>query len=85
MTTSPWKRTKVSVIADMTVSELIEWLKTQDQEAVVQVLVRSQFGDHCSEEEFNTSLAEYTDFRGNPFVKPEQSFFNKRFLLLGSA
>jgi hypothetical protein len=68
----------------VTVSELIEWLKTQDQEAIVQVLVRSQFGDYCSEEDFDIPFSEYTDFRGNQFVKPEHEYFNKRYLLLGS-
>ena len=28
--------------------------------------------------------AEYTDLRGNPHIKPSESYFNRRTLLLGS-
>ena len=73
----------------MTVAELITWLATQDQEAIVEVLVRSPAtgyeGDTFYTEEFTPELAEYTDFRGNPHMKPEYPSFNKRVLRLGES
>ena len=71
----------------MTVRDFIEWLKTQDQDATVQVLVAERghgySEDSASAEDFTPTLAAYTDFRGNQFVKPDASYFNQRFLLLG--
>ena len=73
----------------MKVSELIEWLKTQDQDAIVSV-VRHITGDNIHEQggtvsecEFNPSLTELTDFTGNQFVKPADEYYNKKYLLLG--
>jgi hypothetical protein len=71
----------------MTVAELIEWLKTQDQGATVEVLVgkrgRSYEGDRYYFSEFRPVLSNYTDFRGNPHVKPNSPYFNSRILELG--
>lgn len=74
----------------MTVAELIEWLKTQDQGATVEIVVHLDDGDYYSQggtastEDFDPSEhVEYTDFRGNRFVTPDQPWHNQRTLLLG--
>lgn len=71
----------------MTVAEMIEWLKTQDQGATVEVIVMEQGhgynGDTPREVEFTPELAEYIDLRGNPHVKPDAPYYNSRTLLLG--
>jgi ribosomal protein L31 len=75
----------------MTVSELIEWLKTQDQGATVQVVT---IGKSPTYESFgpaelvhldvtDADHVDYTDFRGNQFVKEGAHHFNQRYLLLG--
>ena len=76
----------------MIVSEFIEWLKTQDQGAIVEVIVQGEpdtyqsYGS-CETESLdieNDDHIEYTDFRGNQFVKDDSQHFNKRYLKLGS-
>lgn len=80
----------------MTVSELIEWLKTQDQDAIVQVVQHTtgkgyyDQGGNASVVDFTTEpcepycfLFDYTDFRDNQFVKSDAPHFNQRYLLLG--
>ena len=76
----------------MTVAEMIEWLKTQDQEAIVQV-VRHESGRGYYDQGGNTSIVDfditddnlmtYTNFRCNSTVKPDDDLYNKRYLLLG--
>jgi hypothetical protein len=82
----------------MVVSEFIEWLKTQDQDAIVEVLVHSSGtgyydqGGNVTTEEFDPSEGyygcskyhEYTDFRGNKFVKEDHPCYNKRFIQFGT-
>lgn len=75
----------------MTVSQLIEWLRTQDQGAVVQVVTIGKAPTYESYgpavivelDVTNDEHLEYTDFRGNKFVKEGQPDFNKRYLTLG--
>jgi hypothetical protein len=71
----------------MTVAELIEFLKTQDQGAIVEIMSASQtrHGDiSVSKYQFHPSRhAEYTDWRNNPHVKPESPWYNNRYLFLG--
>lgn len=71
----------------MKVSELIDWLKTQDQGATVEVLYhtsgRDWYGDSVYEKEFTPELSHYADMRGNQFAKG-QPYENSRTLLLGS-
>lgn len=72
----------------MTVAELIEWLKTQDQGATVEVIQGKRGrgydgGDSYYTREFTTALSDYTDMRGNPYTKPDASYYNQRTLLLG--
>lgn len=71
----------------MKVSELIEWLKTQDQDATVEVVVRNPAtgwgGDSVSVVEFTPDLSNYVDLRGNPFVKDDSPIKDCRTLLLG--
>ena len=75
----------------MNVAELIEWLKTQDQEAIVEVLTSESVGCHWNvrvethREAFRPDEhADYMDFRGNPFVSRAQSHYNRRYLFLGN-
>ena len=82
----------------MNVKELIYWLQTQDEEAIVQVVIHERGTGYydqggnahiadfdLSETQYNCpSHYEYTDFRGNQFVKEDTPYYNKRFLLLGS-
>ena len=76
----------------MLVSEFIEWLKSQDQCATVEVIVQGdpetyQSYGRCETELLdveNDDHIEYTDFRGNQFVKEDSPHFNKRYLKLGS-
>jgi len=68
----------------MLVSEMAEWLKTQDQDAVVQVVVKGgikEFNPHAGE--YYPEHWEYTDFRANRFVKETDEEYNMRYLLLG--
>ena len=76
----------------MTVSQLIEWLKTQDQGAIVQVVT---IGEAPTWESYgparlveldvtNADHVEYSDFRGNRFVKQDSPHFNQRYLTFGS-
>lgn len=81
----------------MNVAELITWLQTQDQEAIVQVLVHSSGTNHCEQggtvsvEDFTLAgdwgvpyHYEYTDFRGNQYTKPDAPYYNKRYLQIGT-
>lgn len=73
----------------MKVSEFIEWLKTQDQEATVCCLVHDSVdgydmqGGSCEEQEFTPEYSRYTDFRGSEFVTESMPYFNKRYLRIG--
>lgn len=73
----------------MTVSEFIEWLNAQDQDAIITCIVHDSRGSYyeqggtCSTEEFTPEFSEYVDFRDNQFVKPDAPYFNKRYLLIG--
>lgn len=79
----------------MTVREFIEWLKTQDQDATVQVVQHKSSGGTNSYymqggeaqvvdfNQDNPDLFEYTDFRSNQFVKPDAPYYNQRYLLIG--
>jgi len=76
----------------MTVAQFIEWLKTQDQGATVQVAIgkhgRDWQGDYVCIEDFdinNSDHANYIDFRGNQFTKEHEKHYNRRFLEIGSA
>lgn len=73
----------------MLVSDFIEWLKTQDQEAIVECVVHDSSGSlyeqggTCTTKEFTPALSEYFDFRNNQCVKENEPLFGKRFLLIG--
>ena len=71
----------------MIVRELIEWLKTQDQEATVETLegtaAKAWEGDSYSWVELTVNKhTEYSDMRGNPFAKGKP-YENSRTLYLG--
>lgn len=74
----------------MKVAEFIEWLKTQDQEAEVEILTSCEKSwghetyNSVSRQVFDPSKhVDYSDFRGNRFVKPTEAHYNKRLLFLG--
>lgn len=76
----------------MIVSELIEWLKTQPQDAIVEVLQHTSSnspymqGGECQTVDFTGQLnVDYnlTDFRENSFVKAHEKHYGKQYLLLG--
>lgn len=75
--------------AEMLVSEFIEWLKEQDQGATVEVVVHKSGsgyydqGGNASTEAFAPEHSDYTDHRGNPYIKPHCPSYNTRTLLLG--
>lgn len=71
----------------MKVAEMIEWLKTQDQEAEVEVLkiVDDPYGYtgySFRQVPFDISRAEYVDMRGNQFAVG-QTYADSRTLFLG--
>ena len=82
----------------MIVAEFIEWLQTQDQEAVVEVLYHTSGtgyydqGGNVTTQDFDpTDLMwgcsksfDYVDFRNNQFVKEDHPYYNKRILQLGT-
>jgi len=76
----------------MKLHEFIKSLQElEDQDADVFVIEHNSStgyydqGGSISEVEFNKDEhLEYVDFRGNPHVKPEESYFNARTLLIGS-
>lgn len=82
----------------MIVKDFIKWLETQDQEAIVEVLVHSsgsgyyEQGGTVSVDEFDPEDSlhgvakhwEYTDFRNNQYTKPDAHYYNKRYLQLGT-
>lgn len=74
----------------MKVREFIDFLRQQDQEAIVQVVrgerSRHWNGDSYSVVTFDAELyLEYTDLRGNPGINEQHALYGKRFLLLGEA
>lgn len=73
----------------MLVKELIEYLKTQDQEAIVELEVSEDSGGYggCVSSVIDLDAdkhIEYIDMRGNPYVKPEALYYNKRYLRFGN-
>jgi hypothetical protein len=70
------------ILGDVTVAQFIEWLKTRDQEAIVQIVYEGDIRDLDLSEEISDYFR-YTDFRGNKWVKEHEPYFNKRYLLLG--
>jgi sarcosine oxidase delta subunit len=75
----------------MTVKDFIEWLQTQDQGAIVEIVEHRsgcgyyEQGGTVTRETFETDKhIDYTDFRGNQFVKPDAPHFGTRKLLIGA-
>lgn len=77
----------------MIVKDFIKWLETQDQEAIVEILVHSGVGSYCMQggecfaydfDPENTEHWDYTDFRNNPYIRPDSESYNKRFLQIGT-
>jgi len=76
---------------NMRVRDFIKWLETQDQDAIVEVVIHDSFGGYYNQggtvsfEEFDPEKdhSEYVDFRGNPFVNEDSERYGKRLLLIG--
>lgn len=77
----------------MKVKELAEWLLAfEDQDATVSIIehLADGGGYNCqggvaNVEAFNPEKhVEYTDLRGNQFVKPDAPYYEARTLLLGT-
>lgn len=74
----------------MNVANLIEWLKTQDQDAIVEVVTETGHdgwsGPKHKMVEFHGTpdQTNYIDFRKNPLVKPDHPYFGKQILELGN-
>lgn len=72
-----------------TVEQLIDWLKTQDQGAIVEVVIHTSGNNYYEQsgsaetKEFSPELTDYTDLRNNPFIGEDKSYYNRRTLLLG--
>jgi hypothetical protein len=74
----------------MTVAEFIEWLKTQDQGAIVQT-IRHKEGTGWDDQggsvevvDFNPeTTSDYTDYCDNGYIRVDAPYYNKRFLLIG--
>ncbi len=73
----------------MTVAEFIEWLKTQDQGATVEVVIANDWsrGYECGTDVKRANFdpakhTDYIDFRENKHVT-EPRIKDRRFLLLG--
>ena len=73
----------------MKVSEFIEWLKTQDQDADIEIFGHRYNSAYRCEEVYRVEFydprtqSEYSDLRGNPFVSWDSPYYNKRTLFLG--
>ena len=75
----------------MTVREMAAWFAAfEDQDAIVEVVdYNSSDGFHqqggiCRAVEFDPEVhIEYTDFRGNQFVKPDAPYYNRRTVFIG--
>lgn len=73
----------------MTVRELIAWLATQDQDAIVEVIRREPGGYGYGGDSFEVvefvpeEHSDYSDFRNNQHTSPDAPHYGKRFLLLG--
>lgn len=76
-----------------TVADLVRFLLTQPQDAIVQVGVKEQCGwteiteyqdiDVPTEENPYTEKVNVIDLRGNPFITEDNANFNKVFIQLG--
>ena len=75
----------------MKVKDLVQWLAAfEDQDADVDVVSHSSGTGHYDQGGNATAAAfdpekhaTYTDLRGNPYVKPDATYYNTRTLLLG--
>ena len=75
----------------MTVRQMIEWMSTfEDQDAIVEIVCHSEGrcyytqGGNADAMEFNPEQhVEYTDLRGNQFVRESDPRYNRRSVLFG--
>lgn len=78
-------------IATTTVKELKTYLETLPEETEVEVLVEKS-GHYQTYTQFEpleigpySDTLEFVDLTGNPYVKPEATYFGKKFLKFGSS
>lgn len=71
-------------------AEFQKWLDQFPEDTEIEVMMQAPDGSwHTGEVEAkqfdatNEDHFEYTDFNGNQFVNPNESYYNKRFLTLG--
>lgn len=75
----------------MTVRQFREWMETfEDQDAIVEVVVHTSDGGYymqggsATTEEFDPEQhVEYTDWRGNQFVREDAPYYNRRQVVFG--
>ena len=75
----------------MTVRQMIEWMSTfEDQDAIVEVVVHNSDGGYYAQggtanvAEFDPEQhVEYTDFRGNRFVREHEPHYNRSQVVFG--
>lgn len=63
-----------------------EYLAQFPDDTIVEVLVVASLtygGDAASFDEFNEDYATFSDLRGNPHIRPDKPYYNKRYLRLG--
>lgn len=72
----------------MNIKDFKEWLNNFPDDTIIEV-VQATWGGYgggdilVTEFEADDHCFEYTDFVNNQFVKPEDEFLNKKYLLLG--
>lgn len=76
----------------MKVSKFIEFLKTQDQEAIVQVLETHNghscglpYTDVCTEIFSPNDHITIEDFTQNTYVEPSSEWYMKKYIVLGKS
>lgn len=75
----------------MKVKDFIKWLETQDQEAVVEVMVHDAHGGYYTQggtvcfADFDPEKGhfEYIDLRGNRFISEDSWLYGRRSLFIG--
>lgn len=79
----------------VTVERMIQWLKTQPQDAILEVATVEGYtgsGDpivgfnelQASDLKEEAGMVEIMDLRGNPFVTPDKPYYGKVFIRLGN-
>jgi hypothetical protein len=70
------------------VAQFIEWLKTQPQDAIVEVIVcKDAYNGSVYVRDFDPVRQwehwDFTDFTNNPHIKPTDDSYGKKYLTIG--